>query len=374
MTATPSLSARIGRPLLDRMIDELAADRRGGEAERLVKEGLSDHLEELIGLGIVRAHDSLPNRRINVVAGWNGMFGDGGDHWCDPASERRRVADRIFAMLAWHDAHSIAWDLKAGRLDAEARERAVRKLEARMDLGTSDPLWAAEEHDFVSGEELSFMISGWNLVVGRRIRDWRTREPGSVPDPIEDLEPVRIHEVEIDAPTGRLLLAEWFHAPGFTDLVDEGNPFRGGSDRENEADAERYARDHGFASVATARRNLTVFAKGGAFGVGHHDEDGDHPAPEGCRRVADLMVDLRKVSVVDRGVLLGILKRIHPDGDVEAMVSRIEKDRDVIGLKVAPGRYRVSSSGRGYVHDLLDADDPFRSEGFGTVATIRRVR
>jgi hypothetical protein len=258
-------------------------------------------------------------------------------------------------------------------MDADAREKATAALEAHIDAGTCNLLFAGEEQDFASGEELSFVIQDWNLVIGRRIRDWRNRAPGSVLDPVEDIAPVRPHRVEIDVPSGRLLIAEWFHAPGFTDLVDEGNPWRGGSDAENEADAERYVSKHGFVSVSTARRCLTVFRRSGAIGIGHHDEDGDHPAPAGHLRAADFMVDLRKVTICDRDVLLGILRGIHPEGDVEAMVAGIEKDRGVVSLKVKPGRYAVVSSGRGYVHDLLPESHIFSFEGFETVVTMERI-
>lgn len=373
MTSMPSLSARLGRPLLDQLVEEIAADDRTGEAMKLVEEGIARHFEELIALGIVKPHDSLPNRRINIVSEWNAMCGTGGGLWLGQESQRRRIASRILMMLAWHDLHSIGWDVRHGKSDPEAREQAMRRVEARMDGGTSDIIWAGEEQDFVSGEELSFMLSGWNLVVGRRIRDWRSRARDAVLEPIEDLEPIRLHETEIEAPTGRLLVAEWFHVPGFTELVDEGDPWRGGSDAENESDAERYVRDHGFVSVSTIRRSLTVFTRGDAIGIGHHDEDGDHPKPKGCRRVADFMVDLRKVSIVDRAVLLDIVRRIHPDGDAEAMVAEMEKTRGVVRLNMRPGRYRVSSSGRGHVDDLLPDGHRFASQGFQAVVTLERA-
>lgn len=373
MTGVPSLSARLGRALIDRAIDETARESKDGGAIGLVEAGIADHLDELIALGVVKPHDSLPNRRINVVSEWNGMCRTDPEGWLTPESQRRHVAGRIFSMLVWRDLHSIAWAVGRGEMDAAAREKATIELEARMDTGTSDILWAGEDKDFVSGEDLSFVLSDWNLVVGRRIRDWRNRPLGSTLERIEDLEPTRLHHVEIDVPSGRLLVAEWFHAPGFTDLVDEGDPWRGGSYAENEADAERYASTHGFTSVSTARRCLTVFRKGDGIGIGHHDEDGDHPKPKGCRRVKDFMVDLRKVTVSDRSVLLDVLKGIHPDGEVEAMVRTIEEDRGVVSMKVEPGRYRVSSSGRGYIEDLLPKASPFVSEGFQAVVTIERV-
>jgi hypothetical protein len=373
MTGLPSLSSRLGRALIDRFIDETARGSKGGDTEKLLEKGIADHLEELIGLGVVRRHDSIPNRRVNIVAAWNGMSRNDGEGWLSPETQRRHVAERIFSMLVWRDLHSIAWKVGRGEIDAAAREKATVDLEACMDSGTSDLLWAGEDKDFVSGEDISFVLSDWNLVVGRRIRDWRNRPAGSVLEPIEDLEPVRLHQVEIDVPSGRLLIAEWFHVDGFTDLVDEGDPWRGGSHAENESDAERYVSTHGFVSVSTARRCLTVFRKGDTLGIGHHDEDGDHPKPKGCRRVASFMVDLRKVTMSDRSVLVDVLRKVHPDDDVEAMVANIERDRDMVSLKVAPGRYRISSSGRGHIEDLLHATSPFAAEGFQAVTVIERI-
>lgn len=367
MTPVPSLSARLGRALIDRFIDETASQSEQTPAMDLVVQGVADHLEELVSLGIVKPFGSLPNRRVNIVTGWNTMCGTVDNPWMTQKTERRHVADRIVMMLIWRDLHSIAWKVGRGEMDQAAREEATLALEAAIDIGTTDLLWAGEEQDFVSGEDLSFVIVDWNLVVGRRTRDWRTPLK-----PIEDVEPVRMHQVEIDVPTGTLLIGEWFHADGFTDLVDEGDPWRGGSQAENEADAERYVAKHGFVSVSTSRRNLNVFRKGDAIAIGRHDDE-EHPKPRGCRSAGSFMVDLRKVTMADRSVLLDILRGIHPDADVEAMVQKIESDRDVVTLKVKPGRYRISSSGRGYIHDLLPGTSPFAAKGFEPVVLIEKI-
>lgn len=364
----PKLSARLGRPLIDRLIDEAACGSRTSTVEEHVIAQVSEHLGDLIALGIVKPHDSLPNRRINTVASWNAMCGGADAGWCDPTTERNRIADTVARMVFLRDVAHLGHSIANERIDAAGREERTRSIEAMMDEGTSALLWSGEDHDFASGERVSIAFVGWNLLVARRTRDCRTAL-----QPIEDHRPAAIHDLEIDVPSGEILVADWFHAPGFTDLVDEGNPWRGGSDEENQSDAERYRDNHGFVSVSTCTRSLTLFGRGDTIGIGHHDEDGEHPKPKGCRRIATLLVDLRKISIVDREVLVEILGKIHPIDRARVMVDEIADRRRTVRLKVRPGRYRVRSNGRGRIDDLLPADHRFATPGFEAVVVIEPV-
>lgn len=361
----PKLSERLGRPLIDRLVDEAASGNQGSTVEDIVIPQVSEHLAQLITSGFVKPHDSLPNRRINTVTSWNAMCGVDEGAWYDPATERKRIAETIAHMLFLRDVAHLGDSIARGRIDASTRENRIRSIEAMMDEGTSAVLWSGEDHDFASGERVSIAFAGWNLLVARRTRDYRTPL-----QPIEDHRPAAIHDLVIDVPSGEILVADWFQAPGFTDLVDEGNPWRGGSDEENQSDAERYLENHGFVSVATCTRSLTLFRRGDRVGIGLHDENGGHPKPRGCRRTATLLVDLRKVSIADRKVLQDVLGRIHPTDQARAMVDEIAESRRTIRLKVRPGRYRIQSSGRGHIDDLLPSDDPFSAPGFQAVVVI----
>jgi hypothetical protein len=368
MTDVPSLSSRIGRELLDRLVDVVLDGSAGKVIRDRIAGHLADHLAQLRELGVVRPFDALPNRRMNLVRSWNVMCGVAQDTYSTQARETLEIARTFDMALVVRLAHDIAWKAKDGSMDPERREAAMLDMMARMDAG--DARWwylSGTAADFVSGEEFSYEMRGWNLVVGR-MQDRRDALA-----PAEDLEPTTLHEVEIDLPTGSLLVADWFRADGFTDMVDEGQPWRGGSQAENERDAERYVRDHGFASVASIRRSLAVLTDGTSITVGHHDEDGEHPLPTGYRRVDDMLIDLRKVSLADRASLVTTLSRVHEAGRAAALVDELADDGDVVSLEVAPGRYRVVSSGRGYIEDLLEDGHPLKVPGYEPVMILERV-
>lgn len=363
------LSERIGRDRLDALVNAYACKAEGSKA--LYDEAVGTIAEHLMALqedGTVVPHTSLPNRRMNLQHSWNVMCGITEHPYSSRENETGEVAERMAHALLGMPLMMLAYDLERGTIGPAEREAAMKKAIARMDSG--DIAWwnvSSREHDFVTGESLDVEFLGWNVVFGRR----GARGEGLVP--AEDVAPIAMHVVEIDVPTGELLIADWFRDDDFTQLVDEGNIFRGGSQQENEMDAERYARDHGFVSVCSARRSLTAFRKGNRISVGRHDEDGDHRAPKGYRRLKDILIDLRKVSIADRASLLTSMGRVHPPERAAELVARIVADRGTVKLKVTPGRYRVLSSGRGYIEDLLDDGDPLKTDGYEPTLVIERV-
>lgn len=365
----PTLSARIGHDRLDRMLKSWIDESPDRTLQQEIEGVFAEHLLALADAGTVRRYDLLPNRRLNLVHSWNRMFDPDPATRSDGALE---VARRVsYAMVFAPLAHQ-SFDLRGKAKDADSRAPAVESLGARIDTGNAPwYMTGGSEQDFVSGESFSYEIVDWNLVIGRHDRT-------SGIQPAEDMPPVALHKVEIDMPTGRILIADWLStgdmSDGFTDLVDEGNPWRGGSEVENERDAERYARDHGFVSVASAHRCLSVLTDGRCITIGRYDEDGDHPVPKGFRIVRGLLViDLRKVSVVDRSSLVSLYAGIHDTNEAEKLVSAIEKDRDTVSVDMAPGRYRVIGSGRGYVGDLLEDGHPLKVEGYEPVMILEKV-
>lgn len=365
----PTLSDRIGHERLDRMLQSWIDEKPDDTLQKEIEGIFVEHLLALVADGTVRRYDLLPNRSMHIIRSWNGMFdGDAATRTSAAFEVMQRVCHpMLFAQIA----HS-AFDLRGKAKDRDARDGAIERLRARIDAGNAPwYMTGGSEQDYVSGESFAYEIVDWNLIVGRHDRTHGVQ-------PIEDMPPVSLHEVEIDMPTGRVLLADWLStgdmSDGFTDLVDEGNPWRGGSQVENERDAERYARDHGFVSVASAHRCLCVLTDGERITVGRYDEDGDHPVPAGFRIVRGLLViDLRKVSVVDHSSLVSLYARIHDPRQAEELVSSIEKDHDTVAIDLTPGRYRVISSGRGHIGDLLEDGHPLKVEGYKPVMILEKV-
>lgn len=364
---TPSLSARAGRPLIERLIAAYAAVKDDQETMEQFERHFADHLVHLRGLKIVKSYDGVPNRSLALVREWNVMCGTETDPYSTPKDETAVVAGRFAWRLAMHAVGGASGTAFVG-MSADERERAIRKVETRIDAGDVGH-WhmGGQEHDHVSGEDFAYEMRGWNLVVGR------APKPGAVMTHVEDLEQARLHLVEIEIPSGQLLLADWFRAEGFTELVDEGDQWRGGSVRESEADAERYRRDHGFTSVRSACRSLTVISDGSTIAVGRHSEDGEFPLPKGYGRIRNLCIDLRQVSVVDRRILDAILTGIHGPVEASRMTEEVAASHDTVDIAVRPGRYRIVSSGRGLIGDLLPAGHPLKAEGFEPVMFIERA-
>lgn len=369
MNEIPPLSSRIGREELDRQLTRWTEDSADRVSYGPVEKALADHLLALAATGTIRRYDALPNRRMNLVHDWNAMFD------ADPETSEgaaRHVAHRFAHHLVMIHLAYLGFDLKTGSC-TQNRSAGLDAAIARIDAGNARWVQIGNcEHDFVSGERLDYEIVGWNLVIGRR------GAPGAGLLPVDDLPPVALHRVEIDMPTGRLLLADWLStgdmSDGFTETVDEGDLWRGGSQAENESDAERYARDHGFVSVASAHRCLCVMTDGRSLTVGRYDEDGDHPAPAGFRIVRGLLViDLRKVSIADRASLVALYSRIHDADHAEDLVSMVEARHDAVTIDLPPGRYRVISSGRGHVGDLLEDGHPLKVPGYEPVMIVEKA-
>lgn len=361
-----SLSGRIGLPRLEAMIDIYArkGDATPHEAELTVL--LAEHLTELREAGVLQPHNALPNRSMHVIESWNGMWK--GTAYTKPADEARDTAERF----GWHLINAGLVDLaylQAKGMSESERAQAFYDLTMRMDAGDVS-YWRIGnlEEDYASGERLAYEMRAWNLVVGRRPeRGVRHLEP------VEDVGPKTLHHVDIEVPTGELLVADWFRADGFTDLVDEGNPWRGVSCAENEADAERYVRDHGFVSVKSAMRSLTILRNRDRIAIGSHDEEVAHALPVGYRRVKDMLIDLRKVSIVDRSKLVETLSRMHPHDRAERLAGEVAAADGTVRIKVAPGRYRVTSSGYGGIGDLLEEGHPHKRNGYEPVLLLERI-
>ena len=367
MNNTIALSARIGRDTLDLMLTSWIDGNPDNAASNSIEAALAEHLVALVRAGAVRRYDALPNRRMHLIHDWNGMFDADADK---SHAAAQTVAGRFAHHLVVIHLAYLGFDIKNRGAEREAgMDAAIAKIDA------GEARWVHignYEHDFVSGEEFDYEIIDWNLVIGRR---GGAREGLQ---PIDDVPPQTLHRVEIDLPTGRLLLADWLStgemSDGFTEMVDEGNPWRGGSYADNEKDAERYARDHGFVSVSSARRCLSVLTDGSCLTVGHYDEDGDQPLPAGFSIVRGLLViDLRKISVADRSSLVSLYSRMHDADHAEDLVSKIEADRDTVAVNLLPGRYRVVSSGRGYIEDLLDEGHPLKVAGYEPVMILEKM-
>lgn len=357
----PSLWNRIGMETIEAYLASEGAGRKRSDLDSAITDALAAHLIGLREMGLVRAYDAIPNRRVNEVHDWNVMCGLEESRYSTPDEAARSVAQRLMHALITVHLMMASFDLR----DGKDRGEVLAKLQAQVDSGTTRR-WLSdmEAHDHVSGETLSLVVRDWNMLLVERSRDAEQK-------PIADIQPTKLETVDLELPTGDVLISDWFRAEGFTDHVDEGDPWRGGSERESEADTRRYVADHGFASVRTCRTSVSVVTDGRIHGVMRWDED-MLDLPDGLRHVGDMSFSLRQISVIDRESLRGVLSRIHPSARTDELVQEefSPEPRDAVRIQTTPGRHRVSYSGRGYIHDLLPEGHPFRIEGFEVVMTL----
>ena len=364
MNTIKLLSERIDENIIQDLIN-------GGELNKDLLDGLTsiyaEHLIALADAGVIRPYNGAQNRRMNLLYSWNQMADTKGEEG-RRLIEARHVANRLFPGF-FHLRLSLLIDnlKRSGSTDSGEMHKAIAS-----ELDAGNIRWwtlSSQEYDFISGQDFAYELRDWNIQIGIRpeIRGRKDLVP------VDDLPPPALQILEIMIPSGDLLIADWFRAEGFTDLVDEGQPWRGGSVLEDEADAERYVRDYGFISARSERRSLIIITDGKGISVGAYDEDGNHPLPIGWHQVGNILIDLRKISAVDREVLSAILHRIHSEERSREFSEQVATNSDTVRLKVTPGRYQAISSGRGYLEDLLPQDHSLKIPGFEPVLILEKI-
>lgn len=188
-----------------------------------------------------------------------------------------------------------------------------------------------------------------NMIWGDRKLGTQTRF-----EPLETwIEPRAIRHVEIAAPSGRILMADWFRIPGFTEGIRDENEFSRKSISSDQGIDIR-TRDHyerlGLMRIHTTNCVPQVIREEGLLRVGHLDEDHEDlwivkedggfeantsAMPEVAGRVC---CDLWDVTFADREILIDIIvaggKVIEANGgigDRDRPVPDYVTDRDAAG-------------------------------------------
>lgn len=373
MNAVTPLSLRLGMPLIESAIQ---AHVDGNDDDPIIRnrieEAFAEHLLALRDAGMIVPHTATPNRRMNDIVHWNGMFGAADGTWPDPEWAVRAVAGRLSHVMVSVHLMMASFAIANGRDRLESIADAVIGIDSGS---TRSAMTSMEAEDHVSGETLTLRMRDWNPVLLLRPdithQDILNRRmPPETPAP--DLEPAAMRSVLVDMPSGRGVITDWIRVDGFTDHVDEGDIYRGAGERENEAEAIRYAADHGFVSVRTASTSVDVVTDGRIHAVIRYDEDMTD-VPAGFRRLGRLSFDLRQISVIDEEALRTILKRL--DDDAEAVERRVREGMtdDTIAIRTVPGSHRVLHSGRGFIEDFLPEDHPLRKDGIMVVMILEPV-
>lgn len=262
-------------------------------------------------------------------------------------------------------AESLTCTLRATRFSdrgTSGGDKNYLPLVAAMDAGDFrlSSLWTdCKSECQVTGERLTADIqAGWAPRLGN-IDYSRAKETGGSPFiPLTQEAPltqVLVHEIA--APTGEMLIADWFRFDDnlFTEIVKP----KTGRISINTAfgcgqQAEYYAKNFGFMSVEVGNSCPSIVVREGHVIIGCTGEDAESLQGEVAGSVC---TDLWWASMIDRQVLVDLLATRLPREEAEARVAKIIADGDVTVLKQPPGVL--------YVHHTASRDDLalFRCQG-----------
>ena len=217
----------------------------------------------------------------------------------------------------------------------------------RMDLDMFD--WRLDTiHDLASGDRCTLVFKDWKAQLMRRINKGV--------EPAQDIGAIPLAEIEIDCPTGELILADAITASdgAFHDAVDIGAravTVASVNSTQGAINCSRIlAEESGFAQVVTGNTAVAVHRDGDRVLVSERwpdedlqleDADGDVTVA-GWSKVGAFCCDRWSVVVVDRQVAVAHLEKAGVAMPADVLDAWIADEEDeVVVMKVTPGRYRI---------------------------------
>lgn len=333
--------------------DGYRASQAGRDQVKSHQEGVFEpavkaHLLELRTAGRLGTAAGVAGRDVWSADRWNqlvveGTFGP----W---------LTDYLTGLL-FHGAHVNAE--KASVFDPEYGdpevtpdrliERAWTNLCSKLDQGTTDHRWRLDAHEDVkTGDRCVLSFDDWKATL--------TRWTGSGFEPAQDVGAIPLASIEIDCPSGELILTQGMTAgdDAFRKAVDLGDRRYTVASLNSDQGCINYstivANEYGFAAIATDNTSVVVHRQGDRLVVSERwadeelrlaDADGD-VTMKGWDKVGTFSCDRWMVEIVDRQVAADILDRHGVPDPAGAMAAWIDEEGDdIVVIKVNPGRYRV---------------------------------
>jgi len=232
---------------------------------------------------------------------------------------------------------------------AERIRRAWAGLCAMLDAGTTDHAFRLEgQQDGKTGDRCQLEFADWKPVLMR----WN----GGGFEPAQDMGAIPLASIEIDCPSGEIILTDAMTAGGdvFREAIDIGDRRYTVASLNSDQGCINHttivAAEYGFGTVSTDNTMVVVHRQGDRLLVSERyadedlrldDEDGDVTVA-GWDKVGTFCCDRWIVEVIDREVAVDIMTR-HGVQDASAALDAwiAEEDDEVVVLRVAPGRYRI---------------------------------
>jgi hypothetical protein len=294
----------------------------------------------LLELRSSRQLPQLPdmNRRTHRLANaWNALA-----QGMEQPHQLQRIARKLNYALFVVGATHLSGD---GKL-----EQAYEELIMTADRGTFD--WSfldSQEECETTGERVYFELNDWTPRLGTI--DSQCVDRNLIPlQPIP--EPSVSHHI-IQAPSGQLLIADWFRHEAFTqavkDAANEDHHYSINNDVGKLRLSSWYAQQHGFMSVFVGNTVPSVIERDDHLVIARIDEDGEMGEPPITGNViGSVCTDLWWASAIDRQVLTDILARTMTSDEAERTVEAMLDDpcATITSLKVPPGTLHVYHTAR----------------------------
>lgn len=247
-----------------------------------------------------------------------------------------------------------------GSAEVDKWKVAADLLDGRLGEG-GDVLIRVDGECQVTGSRAVLEISpGWQLKLRKFARKEGVR--GLVRSDFEPLPPPTMIQVQVDAPSGRILVADWFRFSGneFSNYCDDGLPNVSINSQYGRILRTQFlAQQKGVLSISVGNTSPSVYQDGDRMILARLDPDAPGERAEGGRtRLADTCTDLWWVTMIDEAVLrqrLGVFLKDQEKAD--AAVNEYLQSGECEVLEIPPGTLFMSFPSEEDTFRVFDCKD-----------------
>lgn len=331
---------------------ELLAVPDEARNEHVLKSGAPEamaHLAAAREAGLMTRISGSRGRRIRLVDAWN-TFADG-----SPQDEEFLAWTMGFTFILGIITAGFGAKREGFEKAAERVHREICEAFDRGDMRYNTPgarFRFDSQMDEIGGEFCEIVIEGWKGEL--HAFDLKLDRTVVLPD----LDAIPLTHLDIDLPTGDLMMADWFRLDAFTRAVDKrlkarlsdrhsGKQYSPGSRIGAVNLAKAHLEDAGVLRIATDDGSVVV-------DVAESDDrlvtsrsyfpgmSGDRTqAPEGHHRAGTIDCAHHAVMVADRAQLILLLAEGGEAAPETAIDRYMATERYVVRTNVAPGRWRI---------------------------------
>lgn len=324
--------------------------------EKTVSSMALGHFQDMVRQGRVGHIAGIKGRDIRVATAWNATIDDERVDWYWTLSQKLGHAVLI-AGIAAQFAKGRDHDLP---LSDQENTEAHAELCTLMDAGDlNDGLLGRgafdELQDSRTGDRCRLIVKGWQPRLERLQRDpyaWTA---------VEDVEEIPTQTIEIDLPSGDILMTDYLRIESFREGLDARLEHRLYGDRTYSTDysigtdagsinlLEATWQEGRVLEVRTDNTSVSVFQspEGRLTVVDATTRSGDGAPRVRCgRKIGRFSCDRWTVLVMDRQDVLAIMAEggsADPTAELDAFLASDDcYAEDTLSLKVAPGKWRVT--------------------------------